>query len=422
MSDKHYAVVIDTTQYAGNFHREMAAYMTGKPVDSYVGYEFARLANGKVKNKKWLNEHLIEKMDRYHDIPRCHYSDIFPRLHSELPTTHLYSIYSQYNGIIFFFDEMPPLVVIDELVERAIDFATNLHSIYKAAGKEYALTKQSFDFVSSYSNIRDTSKTLDIADVRFFEVSTASKLYAEKDPYVAVTHPEFMFMRTEESFMLEHNLKKALTEEEIQHYKTKFKKLPKKDKELVNAYFNNEVDIYKLRVNETMFLLYKIDYFTDNGLSMSELNSYYHEFNKTLEPMKGVCEITKNMYAIPHGNVQYVVKQVPKNYKIEDVVKKHNFIVENHHEKIKEVYDYLKSQNLKDIWVYGYVNGSIEATFGNSSGILAILELGEEKGFYDYMKPVKKNKIQNLIVSKKLETKYFNNHNLKDVRLKNKQH
>lgn len=87
MSNKHYAVVIDTTQYTGNFHREMSAYVTGKVVDSYRGYAFAKQAHGKVKHQAWLDKHFVEKMVRYDDVTRFTYSDIFQRPYAEFQQT-----------------------------------------------------------------------------------------------------------------------------------------------------------------------------------------------------------------------------------------------------------------------------------------------------------------------------------------------
>lgn len=414
MSYHHYAIVIDTTQYAGNFHREMAAYVIGRSVDAYCGHEFARLASGSIKNKAWINEHIVEKEVRYHDAPRSAYSDMFERRFAEFPTNYLYAMYSHYNSIIIFFDEKPPVNVVEEIVERSLGFAKNLKDIYEKTGNGHALTNQSNDFSSQYSLLKNNIKTLDIADIRFFEVSTARKLYDEKNPYRQVAH-EYQFIRTEESFMLEHKLKKAKTEKEINHYQKKLNKLTKQEKTLVLAYLNNEVEAYKLQVNETMFLLYKIDYFMDEGLSLNQLNDYYQKFGYSLQSLKGQSELTKNMYAIPYDNVQYVVKQLPQNHRIEKNVNDYNTVVQKHHKKIKEIYHYLKSKNAKDVWVYPHINGTITATFGNSSGVIAQIELGEEESPYRTVKDIKTFK---LFTKKKNLEKYFTDHTIKNINVK----
>ena len=416
MTEKHYAIVIDTTQYTGNFSREMSAYMTGRTVDGYRGHEFARLASGKIENKEWLNNHLIEKMATYEEISRCHYSHIFLRRYVELPTDYIYSFLERYNSIIFFFDEYPPIKVVEELVDRAKYFASNLNEVYENAGKSYSLTDQSFDFSSAYSLLKGTNKTLDVVDVRFFEVSKAIKLYEEKDPYTPIKH-EFVFIRSEESFMLEHKLKKASTEKEVQNYKDKIKGLNRKERNLVNSYFNDDINDYEVNINQIMFLLYKVDYFIDDGLSIDELNEYYKSFDIQLQKIKGECELTKNMYAVPHDDVQYAIKQVLQNYKIEKNVKTYNYIIEKHHAKIKEICEHFNSRNVKDIWVYCDMNGSITATFGNKDGVLAMIELGEEDSIY---KKTKKLKVFNLIVSKKNQDNYFLGNEIKDINLKTK--
>lgn len=166
-----------------------------------------------------------------------------------------------------------------------------------------------------------------------------------------------------------------------------------------------------------MFLLYKVDYFIDDGLSIDELNEYYKSFDIQLQKIKGECELTKNMYAVPHDDVQYAIKQVLQNYKIEKNVKTYNYIIEKHHVKIKEICEHFNSRNVKDIWVYCDMNGSITATFGNKDGVLAMIELGEEDSIY---KKPKKLKVFNLIVSKKNQDNYFLGNEIKDINLKTK--
>lgn len=415
MSDTHYGVVIDTTQSSGNFHREMSAYIIGQTVDSYSGHNFMSLIKGQVKNRKWFNDHLVKKTTRYDEIPKFHWSAIFKRPYVELPTTHMYADFEQYRSIIFYFDEKPPVHVVAEIFERATHFAKNLKDIYIAAGESHVFNDNSYSFSNHYSIIKDRKQTLDVVDIRFFEVSTASVLHKEKKPFKQVDH-EFEYIRSEESFMYEHKLRKAISDEEVLFYKNNIKNLTKKDISLVNAYFKGKVDKYKLKINEVMFLLYQVGYFVDDGLLINELNEHYKIFKKTLLPMKGECYLTKNMYAIPYDNVQYVVKQVPKNYEIEENIKKYKYIIKNHHKKIKEVYEHLKSLHIEDIWVYGHINGRVTATFGDSSGVIAYIELGLEESFYRDSKVFNFFKI---FVSKEMESKYFSNHTIKDVSLKN---
>lgn len=415
MSSKHYGVVIDTTQYSGNFHREMSAYIIGQTVDSYRGHNFMRLVHGQVKNKKWFDNHLVRKTTVYDEIPKFHWSAIFKRPYVELPTTHIYADFEQYQSIIFYFDEKPPVNVVTEIFDRANYFAKNIKDIYLAAGESHVFNDNSYYFSNHYSIIKDRKQSLDIVDIRFFEVSTASILYREKKPFKQVDH-EFEYVRSEESFMCEHKLRKAISDEEVLNYKNNIKNLEKKYISLINAYFKNKIERYKLKINEVMFLLYQVGYFIDDGLSITELNEYYKNFGKTLIPVQGACSLTKNMYAISYDKVQYVVKQVPKNYEIEENIKKYKYIIKHHHKKIKEVYDYLKSQSIEDIWVYGHINGRITATFGDRNGVIAYIELGLEKSFYRDTKVFNFFKI---FVSKEMQDKYFINHTIKDVSLKN---
>jgi hypothetical protein len=56
-------LVIDTEQYAGNFEREMCAYLTGQVGDCGVGSDVADKHSSGIKHLDWWKENIAEEMD-----------------------------------------------------------------------------------------------------------------------------------------------------------------------------------------------------------------------------------------------------------------------------------------------------------------------------------------------------------------------
>ena len=62
---KAYVVVIDTENYAGNFERDMCAYITGQFGECEVGSNIAELEKEFIKNYEWFEEHIVQKPDEH---------------------------------------------------------------------------------------------------------------------------------------------------------------------------------------------------------------------------------------------------------------------------------------------------------------------------------------------------------------------
>ncbi|MCR4284420.1 MAG: hypothetical protein NUV97_00035, partial [archaeon] len=72
----HYLFVIDTNTYAGNFERQMCAYVTGQIGECEVGEENAKFARQEIPNEVARLEELIESVPDEHG---CHRPvSIFP--------------------------------------------------------------------------------------------------------------------------------------------------------------------------------------------------------------------------------------------------------------------------------------------------------------------------------------------------------
>ncbi len=57
---KHRAIVIDTDQYAGNFERQMCAYLTGQYGDCGAGREIALMVSDEIKHLDWWKRHIVQ--------------------------------------------------------------------------------------------------------------------------------------------------------------------------------------------------------------------------------------------------------------------------------------------------------------------------------------------------------------------------
>lgn len=133
---KHYSIVIDTENYAGNFERRMCAFLTGQIGDGYVGdgADIVEKYSADIKHLDWWNNHIIKKqpVGNYHGKSPVH-TAITPgwwnngrglhyrdgeRLKSEKCPAYL--------SLEIYVSEIPSDDVIEELVERAKYFSKNL--------------------------------------------------------------------------------------------------------------------------------------------------------------------------------------------------------------------------------------------------------------------------------------------------------
>lgn len=62
---EHKAIIIDTEQYAGNFEREMCAYVTGQYGDCGVGRNIADSISDEIRHLAWWTDHIVQRADEH---------------------------------------------------------------------------------------------------------------------------------------------------------------------------------------------------------------------------------------------------------------------------------------------------------------------------------------------------------------------
>jgi len=106
-------VVFDTDDYAGNFERQMCAFLTGRVGECEVGQEIAELVAPTLRHSAWYEEHVVEEPDD-HGVWR--------------PATAWPSPDGEFNSVAIFVDELPAGEVLSEMVERAQEFCGPPHN------------------------------------------------------------------------------------------------------------------------------------------------------------------------------------------------------------------------------------------------------------------------------------------------------
>ena len=105
-------IVFDTDAYAGNFEREMCAYITGQIGECQVGDKVAEAVAPALLHAEWYGEHVVSEPDE-HGTWRP--ASIWPTA-GEPDQAH------PYESVAIFVDEFPPLAVWAEMLARARAF------------------------------------------------------------------------------------------------------------------------------------------------------------------------------------------------------------------------------------------------------------------------------------------------------------
>lgn len=126
-------IVIDTAQYAGNFEREMVAFITGQVGECGVGDGVAEEERENIANIAWFDGHAVQVADdngcerpasiwpspgRFNDGYGGHHDDT-KAVRDTLPAQVAKARWPAYESVAFFVDELPPEAVLTEVVERA---------------------------------------------------------------------------------------------------------------------------------------------------------------------------------------------------------------------------------------------------------------------------------------------------------------
>ena len=112
-----WAIIIHTDKYAGNFERNMTAFITGQVGDCDVGREYIQ---------EWSHEMFGDAVLHVPDEHGCY-----------RPTT-IWDSGGGYNSVAIFFDEEPAEDLIKEIKERAELFP----GVYKSVEGAYSWNKE----------------------------------------------------------------------------------------------------------------------------------------------------------------------------------------------------------------------------------------------------------------------------------------
>jgi hypothetical protein len=110
----HKVIVFDTDRYAGNFEREMCAYVSGQYGECEVGRELAESVLPTLKHRQWYEEHVVSEPDE-HGCWRP--TSIWPTPGDNDPE-------HPYESVAIFVDEFPPVAVLAEMIARARAYCT----------------------------------------------------------------------------------------------------------------------------------------------------------------------------------------------------------------------------------------------------------------------------------------------------------
>lgn len=158
-------IIIDTEQYAGNFEREMVAYITARTGECGVGEEQREMAERELPDfaRDWFEDHLMDTPDD-HGCFR-------PASISATPgwTNNGYGEHTRldpdedpswpaYLSVEMVFDEWPPLEVLEVIYERAVEFCAKYGTLVQHIKDDTRLTLTGIRHVDRVVEDRDWRK------------------------------------------------------------------------------------------------------------------------------------------------------------------------------------------------------------------------------------------------------------------------
>ena len=145
MSNK-YIFIIDTDSYAGNFERDMCAYLTGVVGDCGVGEEFAELYKNETNQEESIFLDYLEHRADDHGCFRP--TSIWPTKGlSDKITCSTCSRRAPNNSVAIFFEKKPTKALIMLMKERADKFVEAKRQLGASYEKDFKLTIYGFRLV-----------------------------------------------------------------------------------------------------------------------------------------------------------------------------------------------------------------------------------------------------------------------------------
>ena len=156
----YYLFIIDTDTYAGNFEREICAYITGQIGECGVGEENAKLARQQIPLITAQLEDLVEMVpDKYGCarpvaiFPNPRYGNDGHGNHALLTKKNITQFpWPAYYSVAIFFNQIPNLGLLDIIKERARDIANWGIGNY---GIEQTIKIEGFRFLEQYTMFKE---------------------------------------------------------------------------------------------------------------------------------------------------------------------------------------------------------------------------------------------------------------------------
>lgn len=153
-------VVIDTQTYAGNFERELCAWVTGMLGPSSVGEHYAKKAQAQMEYQEWWEENIAwqeKELGTEVDYPATIWVtpgiNNYGKLVKQGENPHPLAYFS----VAIFVEEFPPEAVLEEMIARVKDFCHN----------PYALCER--ESIRAEMGIQKMKHSLQFTGVRFLE-------------------------------------------------------------------------------------------------------------------------------------------------------------------------------------------------------------------------------------------------------------
>lgn len=107
-------IVVDTDSYAGNFERELCAYVTGQFGECSVGEDAVKLFSEQITHLEWWNKNIVKRSEGRHESP-C-----------KRPVTIYWNDKrAGYYSVAIYVKKLPPEEVLIEFSERVKEFCNN---------------------------------------------------------------------------------------------------------------------------------------------------------------------------------------------------------------------------------------------------------------------------------------------------------
>lgn len=170
-------LVVDTNSYAGNFERDLCAYVTGQYGECGVGEDYARAYSGHITHIDWWDKHIVKRSESRHESP-C----------KRPATAYANGKLGAYNSVAIYVNKMPPENVLIEFAERVKEFCNN-RELLKSELHNIELYDDNKRILRSLMGLNvtpidlseiDTSKNVIVVDgIRIFEGVKDEVLVAE---------------------------------------------------------------------------------------------------------------------------------------------------------------------------------------------------------------------------------------------------